>query len=56
MPVRNVWDHRRQSVRRLLSSRRYAKAESVVGTSAMFEMRRSNLGGKGLAGRSGENL
>ena len=56
MPVRNVWGHRRQSVRRLLSSRQYAKAESAVGASAMLEMPRTNLGGKGLAGRSGENL
>jgi hypothetical protein len=43
MPVRNVWDHRRQSVRRLLSSRRYAKAESAIGASAMLEMPRTNL-------------
>jgi hypothetical protein len=29
----------------LLSSRRYAKAESAVGTSAVLEMLRTNLGG-----------
>src|SRR5262245_5177496 len=49
----HVLCRRRPNVRCLLSSRRHAEVKSAVGTTAMRELPRTNLGGERVVCRTG---